>query len=341
MEHEFHVIYTSMNEDNRQWTLQKEKMLNSHVLNSRVIKIKGKLDDRYIHFPWNLLKILKEINPSIVIAGEYNPAALQSMAWCKLYNKKFIHLTDGTLFSERNIGKFQKIARKIICSQADACIASSTKAKEKLLKWGVKEKKIFVSLLTVDTTKYKNLKREPINGRILYVGSMVKRKGLDLLIDALQYVQCDFELHIVGNGNDAENNALKSAIKEKGMDSRVVFCGFKEGDKLLDEYAHAQLFVLPTREDCFGLVLLEAACAGVPIISSKYADGAYDIVQENINGFIIDPYDAKHFGDTIDIALNNKKLMKDVSGECIDKFSFPKVIAGYIDAFSYVMKGKN
>ncbi len=340
-EYEFHVIYTNKSEDNREWVLHDEKLLNTHILKSKIIKVKGKIDVRYIHFPSNVGKILSTINPTVVIAWEYNPAALQSFIWCKIHHKKFIHLTDGTLYSERNIGYIQKIVRKIICTNADACIASSTKAKEKLLAWRVKEERIFLSLLTVDTSQYLNLKIETYPGRILYVGSMIKRKGLDLLIEALQYVKSNYELHIVGNGTNEEIDRLKCMIKEKQLNDNVVFCGFKEGQQLLDEYAQAQVFVLPTREDCFGLVLVEALCAGIPIIASKYADGAYDIVCEGKNGFIIDPYDARLFGKTIERVLNDRDLMKIASMQDVEKFSFSNVAVGYIDALLFVMKGNN
>lgn len=153
-EHEFHVIYTSENEDNRSWKIKKEKMLNTHILHAKVVKIRGTVDGRYVHIPGNIGKVLSEINPDVVIAWEYNPAALQSLFWSKVHHKKFIHLTDGTLFSERNIGKVQKLSRKIITGNCDAAIASSTRAKEKLLAWGVPEDKIFISLLTVDIQPY-------------------------------------------------------------------------------------------------------------------------------------------------------------------------------------------
>ena len=153
-EHEFHVIYTSENEDNRSWKIKKEKMLNTHILQSKKINIYGEVDGRYIHIPGNVGKVLTMINPDVVIAWEYNPAALQSLFWSKVHHKKFVHLTDGTLFSERNIGKIQKVSRKIITKNCDAAIASSSKAKEKLLAWGIPENKIFISLLTVDIEPY-------------------------------------------------------------------------------------------------------------------------------------------------------------------------------------------
>ena len=203
-EYEFHIIYTNKTEDNRQWFFDENKLLNSIILHSKVIKIKGKLDNRYIHLPVNVMSCLNRISPDIVIGFEYNVAAIQSLAWCKIHNKGFVHLTDGTLYSERNIGKMQMLARKIIIKNADAYIASSLKAKEKLIAWGAAEKEIFTSLLTVDISQYGNLKREVCPGRILYVGSMIKRKGLDLLIKALPYLCTEFNLHIVGNGTKDE-----------------------------------------------------------------------------------------------------------------------------------------
>lgn len=152
--HELHVVYTSERENNRTWNITEDKLLNSHILHAKVIELNGIVDKRFVHLPTNVGKKLYEIDPDVVIAMEYNPAALQALWWCKKNKKKFIHLTDGTLFSERNIGKMQKIARKIITKNCDAAIASSTKAKEKLLAWGVSEEKIFVSLLTVDIAPY-------------------------------------------------------------------------------------------------------------------------------------------------------------------------------------------
>ena len=334
-EHEFFIIYTSRNEDNRAWNIQEEKLLNTRILESRILKLKNKLDTRYIHLPGNIGKELNSIQPDIVAAEEYNPSALQGMWWAKLHGKKFIHWTDGTLYSERNIGTVQKLTRKIICSNADACIASSTKAKEKLLAWGVPEEQIFISLLTVDISKYRGLVRKPVPGRILYVGSMIPRKGLDLLLDALKYVTVPFELRIVGNGTQEEIAGLNAIAQTNGITDQVVFCGFKQGDALTEEYAKAQVFVLPTREDCFGLVLLEAMCAGVPIVASKYADGAYDVIAEGENGYIEDPFQPELFGNAIENALGTPMPCGAVSARKADAFSFEEVSKEIVKAIAY------
>lgn len=338
-EYEFHVIYTSRSEDNRLWDINEDKMKNSHVLESRVLKIRGKLDDRYIHLPGNIGALLSELEPDVVIGFEYNPAALQSFFWCKLHKVKFIHLTDGTLHSERNVGKVQKLSRKLIIPRADASIASSTKAKEKLLAWGAKEENIFESLLTVDTTPFLKAEKTFGGNRILYVGSMIPRKGVDLLLDALAYVDTDYELRIVGNGTIEEIDALKQQAKDLGIENKITWCGFQTGEALVEEYRQAAVFVLPTREDCFGLVLLEALSSRTPIVSSKYADGAYDIVKDRENGFIVDPEDGKAMGEAISSILKDVALQKQFSENCIPeigRFSFNEVSKGYVKAIEYV-----
>lgn len=344
LEHEYHVIYTSKNEENRMWSVDESNLHNSIILKSKVLKIKGRNDDRFIHVPGNLIKEINRILPDVIIAWEYNPSSILALLWCKVHKKKFIHLTDGTLFSERNIGPIQKMSRKIIISKADAYIASSTKAKEKLLAWGAKEQNIFISLLTVDIAPYKLAKRDTRNNIILYVGRIVRKKGLDLLINTLPEIGCDFQLRIVGNGTKEQITELKNRAASLGVEDKIEWLGFKSGQDLVDEYANASVFVLPTREDCFGLVLLEALCSGTPIVSSKYADGAYDIIINNENGFIIDPDNSLEFARAIEYIINNETIQREFSENCrshIEKFEFKTVSQGYRKAIAFVLNRRD
>lgn len=331
-EFEFHVIYTSKSEDNRQWKLDSKKLINSHILESKVIKVKGKLDSRYIHLPRNVGSQLDKIAPDVVIAWEYNLAAVQAMLWCKMKKHKFVHLTDGTLYSERNINVVQKILRKLICATADSCIASSSKAREKLIAWGVRKDKIFISLLTVDVSGLRSVGEKKCKNRVLYVGSMIKRKGLDLLIEALKYVEVSYELKIVGNGTEKEKRELEILSEKNKCQQNIEWLGYKEGQDLISEYEKASVFVLPTREDCFGLVLLEALCMKTPIVSSKYADGAYDIVVDGKNGIIADPFNPKEFGKAIEECLVNPDYQEAAAAISAEKFFFENVVSGYYTA---------
>lgn len=339
--YKFYVLYTNRSEDNREWTINKEKLKNTVILKSKILKVKTKLDVRYIHIPGNITKMIKKINPDMVIAWEYNIAAVQSMIWCKTHKKKFISVTEGTLLTERNLWLVQKATRKMVVSGADAFLVSGIKAREKLLKWGVKEETIFTELLTVDVNEFLGGPRTVESNIILYVGSMVKRKGLDLLISSLPLIQNHYVLRIVGNGTEEEISNLKKMAQNLGVSDRIEWCGFKEGKDLVREYKQAAVFVLPTREDCFGLVLLEALACGVPIVASKYADGAYDIVTEGKNGLMVDPYKKEELAKAIDFVLGNPQIWpewEEYSLETVKKFSYPEVSKGIIDAIEFGFK---
>lgn len=173
---------------------------------------------------------------------------------------------------------------------------------------------------------------------LLYVGSMAEHKGVDLLIKALKTVKTEYSLHIVGNGTEEELVKLKYLAKKAGNDKKIKFCGFKQGKELLEEYKSADIFVFPTRRDCFGLVLLEALCAGLPVISSKYADGAYDVIEVGVNGILVDPYNIEEFGKAIEDVLTGKIKLTGKNEALIKKFSFESVVNGYLDAIDYVLK---
>lgn len=335
--YDIHIIYTNISESNRLWSVNKEKLLQSHILHSKIIRRKRSSDTEYIHLATGVIRELSSIGPDIVIAFEYNLAALETLCWCKLHHKSFIHLTDGTLHSEKNISGYQKLSRHIIIKNSDAYIASSTKAKEKLLSWGAPEDKILVSFLTVDTTPYLKLQRSPESGRILYVGRITKGKRLDLLIQALPYLHTNYCLRIVGDGDEAEINQLKEMADKYKVSDKIIWCGFKKGESLFDEYRKADVFVFPSCYDCFGLVLVEALCAGLPIVVSKYADGAYDIVKDGVNGFIVDPHHSERFAQALELA-KNKQLDPKFMNCMASHFSFASVIKGYHDALQMVLK---
>ena len=328
-EYELYFIFTNTNEDNRNWKLEEGKLKNVIFLKSKVLKLKTAYDHRYIHFPENIKKELDRIDPAVVIAKEYNPSALKSLSWCKKHHRKYVHVTEGTLNSERNLNFIQKYSRKKIITNADYCLGASTKSKEKLLYWGANESKTDIAYLTFDLSAYKEIKPEPVPGRLLYVGSLVERKGLDLLIKALPYAPSVKELRIVGDGTSEEKEQLLKLAEEYGVEDKIVLLGYKQGDDLLNEYRHAKAFVLPAREDCFGLVLLEAMVSKVPIIASKYADGAYDIVIPNENGKIEDPYVANHFGDAIERVMTETKYKDNAETADCSRFELSEVAEVY------------
>ena len=337
-EYEFHIIYSSVRNTSRQWHADESRIKNSTFLKSHNIKIKKRYDEHDIYIPYGVGKALSRLKPDVVVAMEYNPTILLAMHWCRKHKVKYISWTDGTLNSEKNISKIQRLCRKYIIKRADAFIGSSTASRETQIAYGAPKEKCFISFLTVDLEKYIRPKEEYGNRQLVCVGGLIVRKGVDLLLNALALTDSSITLVVVGDGGERER--LKKQAQELGIADRVSFTGFLEGQALYDCYAKSAAFVLPTREDCFGLVTLEAMCAHLPVISSKYADGARDLVEKDVTGIIVDPYDEKAFARAMEeLLLDTKRLEKmGMAGfERINRFSFENVSKGYIEAIRSVI----
>ena len=332
-EYEIYVVYASKNEDNRGWKIEEEKMKNSCFLDSCTIKIRRKYDTKYIHVPKGVSKILDELHPTVVVGSEYNPAVLQALRYCKRHKIPYVSWTDGTLHSERRINRIQKYLRKYVIQHASAYLASSSKSKEAQLAYGARPERCFVSFLTVDLEKYKVHPEKRERNRILCVGSLIERKGIDLLFAALQGVQQEYTLALAGSGIEEEN--LKKLSYNLGIKERVEFLGYLSESELKKEYAKSSLFVLPTREDCFALVVLEAMCAGLPVICSKYADGSYDLIENGKNGYIVDPYQTEEFRNCLQRMLEKPDAaleMRQASERILERFQFEEVSKGFWNA---------
>lgn len=345
MDYTFYIVYSSESDKcGREWTVGEDKMKNSYFLQSKVITIHKKYDDRIIIIPKGVWKILDDIKPDVVVGSEYNPTIIQAMLWCKLKKIKYVSWTDGTPHSERNIGKIQKILRKFVIKNAKAYIASSTASMDNQLAFGAKKDACFISFLTVKTDKYRIKSRENISRednspkKVLYVGSLIERKGVDLLLQAMALLSEDYVLTIVGNGS--EQKQLLKMAEELGISHRINWRGFLEGEELLKCYEQNDIFVLPTREDCFGLVILEAICANLPVVCSKWADGSRDLIEPMKNGIIVDPYDKEEFAKMIRKCFEKPDIFNnllDINEKKIQQFSFESVGKGYMDAVEYAI----
>ncbi|HKM02184.1 MAG TPA: glycosyltransferase family 4 protein [Sedimentibacter sp.] len=331
-DYDFYNIYASETEDNRKWEVKVND--NTFFLKSKTIKFRQRGDYKYIHIPINIISVLKKIKPDVIVASEYSPTILQAYLFAKIHKIKFVSWTDGTLYSERHINLAQKISRKLIISGANSYIASSTKSFEAQLAYGAKRDKMHKSLLTVDINKYLAKKDNYGTGNLLFVGQLIERKGLDILINSLTKIKnVNYHLYIVGAG--PEEHKLKEQVRLANLEEHISFEGFKESNELNYYYNISDIFVLPTREDCFGLVILEAMCHSLPVISSQYADGAFDLIVDGESGYIFDLNKQEDLVNILEKLLINSNLLKNMGCSAYEKsleFSFEKVAVGYINA---------
>ena len=334
-EYEFYFVFSDIGDKERSWDVNLDGLRNVVFLNSKPLMIKIKSEVRGYYLSLGVFKTLNSISPDAVIVCEYNMISIQAFLFCKIKKKKVISMTDGTLNAEKNFGKLRKSLRRLMIPRADMCIASSTKSKELQMHYGAKEDRIIIAYLTVDIGYFRFKREEYHSNKLLFIGSLIERKGIDLLLKALSLVNKDYTLTIVGDGE--EKSRLVDYVEQNGMKEFVEFVPFKQKEKLSEIYNTHDIFVLPTREDCFGLVINEAMAASMPVISSCYADGTYDLVIDGENGYIVNPYDSVKFANTIEKLIENDELVEKMgkaSFEIINNFSFDSTSEAIGEAIS-------
>lgn len=153
----------------------------------------------------------------------------------------------------------------------------------------------------VDNTKFNPRKRSRFEAsklRALFVGRIEPEKNLRILIDIFNK-RPNIELTLVGSGSYF--NTLKKSMPI------ARFTGKLKGEKLFTEYANADFFVMPSKSDPFGNVVLEAMASGLPVIVTDVG-GPKEIVTDGVDGFIAK--DDSEFEKYIDRLINDKNLLK-------------------------------
>ncbi|MDI6819562.1 MAG: glycosyltransferase family 4 protein [Candidatus Hodarchaeaceae archaeon] len=244
-----------------------------------------------------------------------------------------------TCHSVHKTGWFWKLIHQplvITMKIADRIIAVSNATAEFCRELGVSNRKIKVIMNGVDPSKFNpadgswmrtrlGLGSEPL---VVTAIRLVKRKGAEHLVAAfpkvLQRVP-DAKLAIAGGGSEAAN--LHALIKKLGIENSTFMLGTLSREQVIKLIVAADIFVLPSLMESFGLVLLEAMAAGVSIVCTRVG-GVPEIVEDEINGLMVPPADADALADAILRVLDDGELAKKLRANGLrvarEKFSWEK-----------------
>ncbi|MBU7546178.1 glycosyltransferase [Leuconostoc mesenteroides] len=198
---------------------------------------------------------------------------------------------------------------------ADNHMAIATKISKQLRELGVSKEKVFTiynpvrrSLQTIDSVSDNTL-------HIIYIGRVMLdgQKNLRELIDALSHLPkyISFTLDIYGSGTDEELRTTKNYAKKISGENSVIFYGWVQDP--WQKIEKADVLVLTSRYEGFGLVLAESISRGLPVISSNCPVGPDDIIQEKVNGFF---YQSGNVQDLTNV-LENYKIIKAMDRGCV------------------------
>jgi glycosyltransferase involved in cell wall biosynthesis len=213
--------------------------------------------------------------------------------------------------------------KKALC-EANAVTVVSNDMKEQILRLGADPRKFHIlpNGIFVDEFKPSIKQSNNVNSYILYLGRLREDKGIDILIQAFSAVNeifPDVRLKIAGEGREKKN--LMTLADKLGLGHSIEFLGIIRGSEKIQLLQDALLLVCPSRKEAFGIVNLEAFASGIPVVASRVG-GIPDIVEDGVNGFLVDPDNPQHLADKIILLLSNTILRNDLSKNALKKASY-------------------
>jgi len=193
------------------------------------------------------------------------------------------------------------------CSLSDLIIVLSEVAKQTFIQAGFPSNKIAVLTPFIDTQRFHPAPKPDEIFRVLYVGTIEPRKGVHYLIQSfLQANIPDGELLIVGGAATRALRILMEQTLTEFPQVKQEFWDFSRTDPTT-VFGRCSVLVLPSVEDGFGLVALEAMACGLPVIVTNQS-GAADLIESGVNGFIVPPRDIEKISEKLQYLAANPHI---------------------------------
>lgn len=268
------------------------KVIKEGIKAIKILYLKNKLMVNYIKSCDSDLIISTRVEITELLSKNYKGDAIVISQEHSHHNnnQKYINRIIKSL---KNIDYFMPVSKKLT----------------KFYKNRVKgDTKVMYSPLCVDFIPEKESKKSDKN--IVSIGRLSKEKGYLDLIDVFRLINDkdkECKLHIIGDGS--EKSKIESKIKALNLNDFVTLYGYKDKDFIREKLNDMSLYLMTSYEESFGLVLLEASSYGIPSIAFSSAEGATEIINNDVDGYIINDRDKEEMANrTLELLDNKKKL---------------------------------
>ena len=247
-----------------------------------------------------------------------------------------------------------------IARQADLLIASTHDEAEELARgYGADPERIAVVAPGVDLAMFHPVERAEARTKIgyaederllLFVGRLERLKGVEVAISALALLRDrhdeNVRLLILGedsrDGDESEKERLKAVASAAGVRDRVEFVGSVAHHELPFFYSAADVCVMPSHSESFGLVALEAQACGCPVVASDVS-GLRSVVRDEVSGYLISGHDAAQYADRIGRILESPELAQQMGrrGSMLaQRFSWTRTADRLDELFDELVDGR-
>ena len=243
----------------------------------------------YVYIPKRPLRALAKFGPDVVVAAgggiwssPTNIAALAARWW---RNWAFVPWWGS--FARQSPTLPRRVADpwvKTFMRTSDAWLVYGTRHADDVVELGADRERVVMAPITPlgpDPAIQRHAARTDAGTRYLFVGRLIESKGLDVLLDAFGRVGVG-ELWIVGDG------PLRQMVDAAAArDTRIRVIGHAAGNALAQAYREADVLVVPSLYEPWGLVVHEGLAHGLPVIATDQVGAADDLVDPGVNGFIV------------------------------------------------------
>ena len=262
----------------------------------------------------------------VIFDGYSGNAKIKLMLAMIARNKEYFISIDGIIKKTSNNFLVNKL-KKVLLGNAVAIFSTNKRTDDIILsitKNATIRRHRFTTLRNVDIGSIKNIDVKSVKDKygipknikvVLFVGKFIKSKGIFELLNTIE--KDKFYVFI---GGDID----KLDIHKEAFLSNTLFIRFLEKDEILMMMKASDVFVLPTYTDVWGLVVVEALCCGLPVVTTTMCNAGLEFLTYGLNGFIIEPQDENALIEAVNSALLlepiavelfNKNLMKDYTLE--------------------------
>jgi 1,2-diacylglycerol 3-alpha-glucosyltransferase len=247
-----------------------------------------------------LWRLMDDLRPTVILSPGYATLpALCAAAWGRIHGAKTIVMSESN-YGDHPRGILPELfKRSLVTLLFHGGVVGGMRAASYLRRLGIPEDKIAGSYDVVDNDYFVSEAercRAEASGRppyFLFVGRLAAEKNIPTLLQAhARYLASGGEWELVVVGDGPLRQQLQKQAKAEVQSGKVIFAGHKVIRELPDFYAFAGCLVLPSIREPWGLVVNEAMASGLPVIVSSRCGCSDDLVEDGLNGFIVDPHSA-------------------------------------------------
>ena len=272
--------------------LQLIKTLKEGIKSIKILKIKKNSMKNYIENCDSDIIISTRIEITEILSKYYKGKGILISQEHAHHNNNKDYI-NRVIKSLKNIDYFMPVSRKL------------TKFYKNKVKGNTK---VMYSPLCVDYIPDKETKKN--NKNIVSIGRLSPEKGCLELIDVFNLIHKEDNecvLHIIGDGE--EKIKMQEKIKNLNLNDSVVLYGYKDKDFIREKLNDMSLYLMTSYEESFGLVLLEASAFAIPSIAFSSAEGACEIINNNVDGYIIEDRNKEEMKEKVLELLNDKQKL--------------------------------